>query len=1060
MFKEISLILSIIALALASCPANPKIDGLLAGKPPFYLRFHRLQCQPQRFFHLSELYLRLPAKPGSRAQHRSQYLPSHSALQDFSVNYLAANNFAIYPAAVSSSQATFTFDFSAPLWSKVKVNFWASTNQQIQVGFFKVDNLQTLPSCNCAVAYTSINSAFAQSDNPVLRVFLNGFDVSSSTVQLSVTPTNLQGTKLTIKVSVGTSTTLKRIWLSWVAFSPVSSGFGSYGGQVSQAKYSGSVSSDISNSLYQNTYSLFGLNLISLTASQPLAFSSNIDADFVLTIASNNVIDNFALIYVAVGVLPSKLCSSCGNGLVVSGSKCVMACPEGTYSGSYKDGGVACRTCSSKLGLILNGGKCVAATTTTYTVTTTTTISANLPAASTAASSASSSSSASSNVVTFSPSCPTNAQLVNGECACNIGYVYLAGKCQLAVPVAATPINTPVVPPTPADPIVTPTPTPTPIPRVPSSGSCGANSYDNGLGICVCSTGFYFNNGACSAGAACGVNSRRNSDGSCSCESGFTNYGGTCSKCPQGALWSSSTNQCIFVCGQNAAYSASSASCQCNPGFGLYAGSCQTCPNNYFVSSGYCVTCPVNSQYNSDTQNCDCQSGFYTNQVGACTKKCGTNEVYNTNTQSCNCVLGLGRINGACQLCPAGSTPSSDGSSCSACKENQILVNGQCVCQQGFAFNSAQVCSACSTLPNGFLINRICAVCPGNMIYNGNSCACPQGKIAQGSLCISQCQNDELLDSDGNCFTCGLNQVISNGQCICSTGYTLSSCGVCVLSCQSDQFSFQGSCAACPLNTIFNSAINGCSCPSGFYMNTYGVCEKLTLQPIACPSGQYFDSSSGCQACSSSCATCKSATQCLTCKAAGFSANAQGVCNPTCGDGIIVSSEGCDTGSSYSAGCLSCQIQSGYTCSGQPSVCRSTAPAPTPTPVPTPTPTPAPTPASAALAQLGTTNINSNNVFITLKTSQTFTFANPTEMQSFIQATFPSGPKPTMYCAQRSSPNLNLFDCLLIYPSGVPNSQFTVNFSFNFQGKSGATSVKVNPLAINAAKANAGRGTI
>lgn len=36
MFKEISIILSIIALALASCPANPKIDGLLSGKSLFY----------------------------------------------------------------------------------------------------------------------------------------------------------------------------------------------------------------------------------------------------------------------------------------------------------------------------------------------------------------------------------------------------------------------------------------------------------------------------------------------------------------------------------------------------------------------------------------------------------------------------------------------------------------------------------------------------------------------------------------------------------------------------------------------------------------------------------------------------------------------------------------------------------------------------------------------------------------------------------------------------------------------------------------------------------------
>jgi hypothetical protein len=105
------------------------------------------------------------------------------------------------------------------------------------------------------------------------------------------------------------------------------------------------------------------------------------------------------------------------------------------------------------------------------------------------------------------------------------------------------------------------------------------------------------------------------------------------------------------------------------------------------------------------------------------------------------------------------------------------------------------------------------------------------------------------------------------------------------------------------------------------------------------------------------------------------------------------------------------------------------------------------------LAQFGTTSINSNNVFISLKTNPTFTFNNPTEMQSFIQSTFPSGPKPTVYCAQRNSPNLNIFDCLLIYPSGVPNSAFQVNFAFNYQGKSGSTTVKVNPLTANNNKA-------
>jgi cysteine-rich repeat protein len=264
---------------------------------------------------------------------------------------------------------------------------------------------------------------------------------------------------------------------------------------------------------------------------------------------------------------------------------------------------------------------------------------------------------------------------------------------------------------------------------------------------------------------------------------------------------------------------------------------------------------------------------------------------------------------------------------------------------------------------------------------------------------------------------------------------------------------FQGACAVCPLNTIFNSAINGCSCPQGFYMDTYGVCQKLQIKPITCSSGQYFDSNNGCVACSGSCATCRSATECITCATTGFTTNTQGVCIPRCGDGLIVGSEQCDTGSSSSPGCVQCRIQTGFTCSGQPSICKSNTPAPTPTPTPTPTPEDKippiipPVGGVVALAQSGKTSINSNNVFITLKTGTTFTFNNPTEMQSFLQATFPSGPKPTVYCSQRNSPNLNLFDCLLIYPSGVPNKKFVVNFAYNYQGKSGSASINVDPLA-------------
>lgn len=587
--------------------------------------------------------------------------------------------------------------------------------------------------------------------------------------------------------------------------------------------------------------------------------------------------------------------------------------------------------------------------------------------------------------------------------------------------------------------------------------NCPANSYNNGLGTCVCKTGFYFDGTSCVGGTPCPSGSDRQADGTCKCQSGLNNYGGYCSRCPNGAIWSDQTKACIYVCGQNSVYDTSLGSCVCIAGFGLNNGQCAVCPNNYFIANGYCVTCPVNSFLNKTSNNCVCEQGFYTNQFGICTKKCGTNEVFDTSSNQCICLQGLGRINGACTVCPGGTALSPDGS-CSNCGKNEQLVGGKCMCKDGFAYNSAKVCSLCSDLPNGFLINGICSVCPNNLIYNGNNgCACPQGRILQGSICVSQCQADELLDANGNCYTCGSNQFISNGKCVCTKGYTLNSCGICVLSCSSGQFVFQGGCATCPLNTVYNAQINGCGCPDGYYKDTYGICSQLVLKPINCPDGQYFDSTHGCVTCPGSCRTCKSATQCLTCSTAGYAPNSQGTCVAKCGDGLIVGAETCDNGNVYSAGCVGCQIQPGYTCSGQPSVCVSNTPAPTTTPSAPSTNTNGgikttgeSTPSNtAALYQSGKTTINSNNVFITLKTNPTFTFANPTDMQNFIQTVVNSAQKPTVYCSQRPSPNLDTFDCLMIYPSGVPNQNFSINFSYNYQSKTGSTTVQVDPFAVS-----------
>jgi hypothetical protein len=114
------------------------------------------------------------------------------------------------------------------------------------------------------------------------------------------------------------------------------------------------------------------------------------------------------------------------------------------------------------------------------------------------------------------------------------------------------------------------------------------------------------------------------------------------------------------------------------------------------------------------------------------------------------------------------------------------------------------------------------------------------------------------------------------------------------------------------------------------------------------------------------------------------------------------------------------------------------------------------------LTLIGNVSTNINNVYVVLNTTQTFTFANQNDMESFLKASFPdSSAVPSVYCSQRSAPQLQTFDCLAIYSSGIPNQQFHINFSFNYQGQTGSISVLVNPLASSLASrgTTAGRGT-
>ena len=91
---------------------------------------------------------------------------------------------------------------------------------------------------------------------------------------------------------------------------------------------------------------------------------------------------------------------------------------------------------------------------------------------------------------------------------------------------------------------------------------------------------------------------------------------------------------------------------------------------------------------------------------------------------------------------------------------------------------------------------------------------------------------------------------------------------------------------------------------------------------------------------------------------------------------------------------------------------------------------------------------NYNNVFILIKTDTVFKFKDEGEMRGFMKYKFPnSGSAPTSaYCLQQPAQPA-VFQCLLIYSSGVPNLEFDVIFDYNKDGKSGHLKVEVDRLS-------------
>jgi hypothetical protein len=401
--------------------------------------------------------------------------------------------------------------------------------------------------------------------------------------------------------------------------------------------------------------------------------------------------------------------------------------------------------------------------------------------------------------------------------------------------------------------------------------TCASNSAPNSDQTnCVCISGYTLVNGVCTKIPTCQTNQVL-SNNVCVCISGyaFNNYG-SCSACPAGSYPSSDQLRCVCpsnqifnsnyfacsACSPNSTPNSDQTTCVCIPGYTVVNGNCAqipTCQTNQVLSNNVCVcisgyafnnygscsACPAGSYPSADQLRCVCPSNQIFNSNFFACSACAPNSTPNSDQTTCGCISGYTVVNGNCVQIPT-------------CQANQVLSNNVCVCVAGYAFNTIGGCSKC---PAGSSVSsdQSRCICTTNQIFNSNSFTCtactPNStpNIDQTNcLCIS---GYTLINC--NCVsipTCQANQVLSNNQCICISGFAYDKNGLCK-QCPSNSkpSSNQTGCICTNTNLTFNNTDFTCSCPTNSalssdqstctcnlgYNNVSGTCTQ-----IVCPVGQ------------------------------------------------------------------------------------------------------------------------------------------------------------------------------------------------------------------------------
>ena len=368
----------------------------------------------------------------------------------------------------------------------------------------------------------------------------------------------------------------------------------------------------------------------------------------------------------------------------------------------------------------------------------------------------------------------------------------------------------------------------------PNGGSCECpTNAINGNTECVCPLGSF-------------LSINQFGEYACTCSPGYNQdpSNGVCG-CPAGAI--SGSTGCVCPSGSFLTINAlGEYECTCayaNDGY-TYCTTANTIgTNNVYQCVAPNSSSAIGSIINPETCYSQCPS-FAINNNGIC--NCPTNTLLNSAGTEC-APLGANiyscpeyyyyynTIAGACDQCPTGSFPNAGNTGCNACTipgQSYVYTGvgiGSCVCPDGTYLNRGS--TGCMSCPSGQIANassHSCILsCPPNSTTINNSCVCntgytmnslgvcancPTNSSAVGNSCL--CNSGYIMNSAGVCVACSSNSTAINNACVCNSGYTMNSAGGCIANITT---------STCPAN----SSGSPCACNTNYYANTStGVCYQ------------------------------------------------------------------------------------------------------------------------------------------------------------------------------------------------------------------------------------------